>query len=313
MAIADRGYSWAGAEEGRRSYYVWGSPIKSLSPLKRFRTDFQHWLQNRRYFDSFLFDDERKAICCNEINQFKPLSLVGYAGNLVELAMFVRAHPEVLTWKARTLVTGAEGLQPGQRELLQDTLADEVFMSYGSREFMLIGMECSKHCGYHISSDNLYVEVVDEQGKPVSPGVTGRILVTDLRNDANPFIRYEIGDMGAMAAESCSCGLPFPLLARVEGRIQEFLYTASGEKMTALFIPHLMKEFGWVKGYQLLQADLRSVRVNVITDGEVPSALAEPLVEALKGKLGVGINVTVERVAKLEKGSSGKVPIVVQL
>ncbi len=312
MAVADRGYSWAGAEEGRKSYYVWGSPIKPPPLLKKLKVGLQHVLQRREYFDSFIFDDERKAACCRAINRFRPSAMVGYAGNLVDLAVFAREHPRVLTWKARTAVTAAEGLQPGQRELLQETLADEVFLSYGSREFMLIGMECREHHGYHVSSDNLYVEVVDAHGQLAKAGQTGRILVTDLRNAANPFIRYEIGDLGSMSAEPCPCGLPFPLLASVEGRIQEFLYTSDGEKMTALFIPHLMKEFEWVRGYQLVQSGRMNVRMNVITEREITPAMIEPLVNALKGKLGSVVTVTIGRVAVLRRGPSGKVPIVIQ-
>ncbi len=312
MAIADRGYSWAGAEEGRKSYYVWGSPIKPLPALKKLKIAFEHVLQRRQYFDSFVFTEERKQACCGKINSFQPRALVGYAGNLVDLALYVHAHAGALRWKAHSLVTGAEGLQPGQRELLQSTLADEVFMSYGSREFMLIGMECGKHRGYHVSTDNLFVEVVDEAGQPVSPGQTGRIVVTDLRNEANPFVRYEIGDLGAWAAEPCSCGLPFPLLQRVEGRLQEFLLADGGSRLTALFIPHLMKEFAWVRGYQIEQDRPGAVRVNVLADHEPAGSETAPLVAALRAKLGERTQVSVVRVPALKKSASGKVPIVVR-
>jgi len=311
-AVADRGYSWAGAEEGRTSYYVWGSPIKPLPALRRLKVDLEHMIQRRRYFDSFLFNEARKRSCCHEINRFKPGALVGYAGNLVDLAFYVRARAGVLRWKAHSLVTGAEGLQPGQRELLEETLADEVFMSYGSREFMLIGMECSHHKGYHVSSDNLFVEVVDEAGQPMAPGQTGRILVTDLRNEANPFVRYEIGDLGAWATEPCSCGLPFPLLARVEGRIQEYLVAADGARMTALFIPHLMKEFVWIRGYQLEQERVGMVRVNVLSDEDPGVSAVNDLVAALQAKLGMKTRVDVVRVSALQKSASGKVPIVLR-
>jgi len=195
--------------------------------------------------------------------------------------------------------------------LLEETLADEVFMSYGSREFMLIGMECPQHLGYHVSADNLFVEVVDESGQPVAPGQTGRILVTDLQNEANPFIRYEIGDLGAWASESCSCGLPFPLLSRVEGRIQEALLAADGARMTALFIPHLMKEFPWVRGYQLEQQRAGALRVNILSDQELTESAVAALVAALRTKLGAGTQVEVVRVPALRKSASGKVPIVV--
>jgi phenylacetate-CoA ligase len=312
MAVSDRGYSWAGAEEGRKSFYVWGSPIKALSRQMKFKLALQHAIQRREYFDSFVFDDAHRAACCHAINRFRPPALVGYAGNLVELALYARAHPEALRWKARSLVTAAEGLQPGQRQLLEATLADEVFMSYGSREFMLIGMECPEHRGYHLSADTLLVEVVDDCGQPLPPGKAGRIVVTDLRNAANPFIRYEIGDLGTMAAEPCPCGLPFPLLQSVEGRIQEFLLASDGSRQTALFIPHLMKEFRWVRGYQLVQADPTHVRVNVVTETALVPAAVEPIVQALKGKLGQAVNVSVESVPALRKSATGKVPIVIQ-
>ena len=313
-AVSDRGYSWAGAEEGRRSFYVWGTPINSPAWRKRMITGLHHRLQRRTYFDSFHFGDEQKAQCCRAINRLQPPVIVGYAGNLVELAHFVRDNPGQLKWRAARLVTAAEGLRPGCRELLAEHLGDEVFMSYGSREFMLIGMECLQHRGYHISADNLLVEVVDDDDNVLPPGETGRILVTDLRNTANPFIRYEIGDLGAMGdpAAPCPCGLPFPILSRVEGRLQEVIHLPTGDKLTALFIPHLMKEFEWVEGYQLLQADSHAVTVNIVArEWPTPDRIA-PIEHALREKVGNGIEIRFRKVETLTKTRSGKVPIVVQ-
>jgi phenylacetate-CoA ligase len=241
-AVSDRGYSWAGAEEGRRSFYVWGTPIRAPRPLTRLKQNVHHGLQRRTYFDSFNFGDAEKEACCRAINRVKPRAIVGYAGNLIELPRFAGGARGLLAWRSDAVVTAAEGLQPGGRELLEQHLGRAVFMSYGSREFMLIGMECAEHRGYHLATDNLLVEVADEAGRPLPPGETGRILITDLHNAANPFIRYEIGDLGALmpADYRCPCGRPFPLLARVEGRAQEVIELPDGSRLTALFIPHLM-------------------------------------------------------------------------
>ena len=310
-AVSDRGYSWAEAEEGRRSFYVWGTPIKDPGPLTKAKAALHHWLQRRVYFDSFHFGDEQKRQCCARINRVRPHALVGYAGNLIELAWFVRDNPDALTWRSRTVVTAAEGLAPGRREMLEEHLGDEVFMSYGSREFMMIGMECSRHTGYHIASDNLFVEVVDEAGQPCPPGVTGRILITDLHNAANPFIRYEIGDVGAMAGVPCPCGLPFPLLARVEGRLQEVIVKPGGERLTALFIPHLMKEFPWVEGYQIAQEDPASLSVRLVTGRDPTPEMTRPIASALREKVGAEMKIGFERVQALTKSPSGKTPIVI--
>jgi phenylacetate-CoA ligase len=312
-AVSNYGYFLAGADEGQKSFYVWGTPIKNPTLLKRIKAGVHHWLQRRTYFDSFDFDDKQKLRCCVAINRVKPYSLVGYAGNLVELARFVRDNPGKLKWKSKTLITAAEGLRPGQRELLEKHLADEVFQSYGSREFMMIGMECWQHNGYHLLGTNLYTEVVDENGNPLPPGVAGRIVITDLRNMANPFIRYEIGDVGIMDndIERCPCKLPFIRLRSVDGRIQEVIVRADGERLTALFIPHLMKEFGWIDGYQIVQNMSGDITVNIISTVKINDELTEPIAEVLRGKLGQDMQIGFMRVDKLQKSKSGKTPIVV--
>jgi len=312
-AVSDRGYAWAGAEEGRRSFYVWGTPIRPPSPARRVKTGLHHWLQRRTYFDSFQFDEAQKRRCCARIDRLKPPVIVGYAGNLIELARFVRDTPGVLRWRATALVTAAEGLLPGRRELIEEFLGGKIFMSYGSREFMLIGMECREHRGYHIAADNLLVEVVDDEGRPAAAGRPGRILITDLHNDANPFVRYEIGDLGSLAPADhrCPCGRPFPVLATVEGRIQEVILTPAGQRVTALFIPHLMKEFPWVEGYQLVQNERDALLVNLILDGDLSPSRTAPIEQQLHARLGPDILIAFAQVDRLQKNQSGKTPIVV--
>jgi len=311
-AVSDRGYSWAGAEEGRRSLYVWGTAIHAPGKLKSLIAGIQHRLQKRTFFDSFHFGDEQRQLCCRAINRIKPFSLVGYTGNLVELAGYVRSHPAELTWRSKSILTAAEGLSSAQRSLLQERLGDQVFLTYGSREFMLMGSECHQHCGYHVSSDNVMIEVADTAGRPAAAGEPGRILVTDLRNSANPFVRYEIGDGGVMAPdEPCRCGLPFPLLAAVEGRTQEMIRLPGGGKLTALFIPHLMKEFGWVEGYQVYQEKEDEIRVTLVTGRDITPELTAPIENALRAKVGPAMRIGFERVDRLVRNRAFKIPIVV--
>jgi phenylacetate-CoA ligase len=312
-AVSDRGYSWAGGEEGRKSVYIWGTPVYPLRPAAALKAHVHHWAQRRTYFDSFDFGDDRKRLCCGLIGRLRPPVLAGYAGNLVELARYAAQNPGVLQWKARAAITAAEGLPPRGRDLIRAHVADEVFESYGSREFMLIAMECSAHGAFHTASDNVLVEVVDDAGRPVAPGVTGRILVTDLHNDANPFVRYEIGDLGALAdpRERCPCGLPFPALLRIEGRTKETIRTPSGKLLTALFIPHLMKEFEWVEGYQVVQPDASRVTMTLVCRGELTPALTDPIAERLRPRLDPGMRVEFRKVERLQKTATGKTPIVV--
>jgi len=312
VAVSDRGYACASAQAGIRSVYVWGSPIGVVEGWKRALVSLHHRLQRRRFFDAFVLDDEKCRLCCDLINRARPDTIVGYAGCLVILANFARQHPGVLRHRAATAVTAAEGLQEGQSGLLQETLADGVFQSYGSREFMLIGMECNCHNGYHLNTDNLYVEVVDESGRPVKPGTAGRILVTDLHNDATPFVRYEIGDLGVLNPEPCSCGLPFPMLAKLEGRTQDVVQLSGDRKMSALFLPHLMKEFRWVRAYQLLQHGADRFTMQVVADDEISGIRAAALREGLLQRMGPHVAVEVRCVDQLARTPNGKTPLLIR-
>ena len=308
-AVSDRGYSYAQAEEGQRSFYVWGAPISKPSCRQQIKASLHHRLQNRMYFNSFQFDEAQMTRCCAQINRFKPVSLVGYAGNLVALAQFVARHPHLLTWRARTAVTAAEGLPPGMRQIIEQHLAQEVFMSYGSREFMLIGMETHEHDGYQIAADNVYVEVVDAEGTPCPPGVAGDIVVTDLHNMATPFIRYKIGDVGVMAPADDQ---RLPTLARVDGRNQEVIVRADGSRITALFFPHLMKDFPRVGGYQVEQQEPGIICLHLITSDPNWRTWEVDIRAAIARHVGEGIVCTCKRVETLQKTASGKTPIVVE-
>lgn len=312
--IVDRAYSWAEAEEGRKSLYVWAADQKRPDLAQRVKHGVHMALQRRVQFDAFQqFGDAERAACVQLINRFRPHAIVGYTGQLVDIARYVRDHPGVLTWKARTLVNAAEGLQPGQRELLQSTLVDQVFLSYGCREFMSIGMECDRHVGYHLNTDNLRVEVVDNEGRAVPPGDEGRIVVTDFHNAATPFIRYEIGDIGVMAPanEHCACGLPFPLLKSVDGRLQDVVHTSNGP-ISALYVTYTMRQFDdWIEGYQVVQDARDRVTVRLLTKTDFTPERLAPVEALLRKKLGADMNIEFERAAELVRRRSGKVALVI--
>ncbi len=312
-AVMDRAYGWAEAEEGRKSLYVWAADHAAPSVSRRMKRTLHLVLQRRIFFDAFqqLSDEERLA-CCRLINRTRPHALVGYPGQVVDIARYVRDHPGVLTWKPATMVAGAEGVQPGQRELLKEHLVGDVFVSYGSREFMSLGMECDRHVGYHVPTDNVKVEVVDDAGQPVAPGREGRIVVTDLHNASTPFIRYEIGDIGTAASdEPCACGRPFPLLASVDGRLQDVVHTPRGS-VSALYVTYTMRQFDdWIEGYQVVQDSREHITVRLLSRVDLTAERVAPVTALLRERLGDAIQIDYERVAELERRRTGKVALVI--
>ena len=314
MAVSNRGYSWAGAEEGKKAVYIWGAPLSGSGVIAAVKQCVRSRLYRRVNFDAFQqFGMEAKKECCALIDRSKPASIVGYTGYLVDLARYARDNSKQLKWKAKTLVIAAEGLQPGQKELLEETLADEVFLAYGSREFMLIGMECPLHDGYHLMTDSVLLESVNDDGYSVDAGQRGRLLITDLRNAAAPFIRYEIGDYGVLESSDdiCSCGLPFPLLRSVDGRLQDMVFTTDGNKISALLVTYVIRQFEWIEGYQIVQDSIDTLHMKLLTQVELNEERTKPVTAMLRKRLGADMKVSYERVKELAKGPTGKVALVV--
>ncbi len=303
-AATMRGYSWAGCEEGERQFYVWGAPIGTPPLKQRIKTNLHNAVLRRRIFSSFGFSEPAMAECVRQINAFRPATIIGYTNALCLLAQHILDHRSALA-PIKGIITAAEGVNDLQRRTIEQAFSAPVFASYGSREFMLIGMECEQHNGLHVSSENLLVEILQD-GKPAADGATGDIVVTDLHNFGMPFIRYKIGDLGVATQRTCPCGRGLPLLQRVEGRVLDVIRTPDGRTVPGEFFPHLLKEFSAVKQFQVVQkrTDLLQIKL-VLHEGNHDDQLRR-IEQEIRRVLGGAITVNVEPVAAIPQTASGK-------
>lgn len=303
-AVTMRGYSWAGCEEGDRQFYVWGAPIGTPPLKQRVKTILHNAALRRRIFSSFGFSEPAMAECVRQINAFRPLTIIGYTNALCLLAEHILEHRKAVV-PINGIITAAEGVNDGQRQTIERAFSAPVFASYGSREFMLIGMECERHNGLHVSSENLLVEVIKD-GKPAADGESGEIAVTDLHNFGMPFIRYKIGDLGVATTRTCPCGRGLPLLQKVEGRVLDVIRTPDGRIVPGEFFPHLLKEFSAVKQFQVVQKrpDLLEIKL-VLRDGEQNGQL-QRIEQEIRKVLGTAITVNLKPVDEIPQSVSGK-------
>ena len=89
---------------------------------------------------------------------------------------------------------------------------------FGARELGVIAFSCNKSNLYHLAAESIFVEVVDDGGRPVRPGETGKLVGTDFYNFHMPFIRYETGDYVTLSDTPCECGRSLPAIAEFNGR-----------------------------------------------------------------------------------------------
>lgn len=78
--------------------------------------------------------------------------------------------------------------------------------TYASTEMATAFHQCLAGKGCHNNDDLLFVEVIDENGVQVKNGELGEIVITTLKVEGSPLIRYKTGDLASYWNEYCSCG-----------------------------------------------------------------------------------------------------------
>ena len=144
-----------------------------------------------------------------------------------------------------------------------------------------------------------------EDGRLLTPGEVGDLVCTGLLNVAMPLVRYRVGDRGAIAAAdmACSCGRTLPILASVEGRVDDVLYTRDGRRIGRL--DPIFKTNLPVREAQIIQETLDRVRVRYVpAPGFTPGA-GRSIVERLQARMGL-VHVVLEEVDEMPRTANGK-------
>jgi phenylacetate-CoA ligase len=200
----------------------------------------------------------------------RPHALLGYPVHLRELLRTL--SPDQLAALRRSLrlvLTDSELLVDAERAAITAALGVPVFDEYSSFETLQITYECSRG-GRHIAEDLLYVEVVDDDGAPVPDGVEGRIVCTAFHERAMPLIRFNLGDLGVIDPEPCSCRRRFRTMRVTKGRANDSITLPDGRRLFADRFLIMVVEHPGVAGMFVRQDAAGAVQVNVAPDGTVP-------------------------------------------
>lgn len=164
-----------------------------------------------------------------EIIRFqKPQAVVGVPSFLVRLGNYLREN-RIDDSSIRTLVCIGEPMRNRRLELtplgerLNELWPDRIHSTYASSEIVTSFTECSARSGGHPPADLAIVEILDEAGKPLPPGVPGEVTVTPLQVTGMPLVRFRTGDVSFLVPEPCPCGRRTLRLGPVLGRKAQML------------------------------------------------------------------------------------------
>ncbi|MCF8035186.1 MAG: AMP-binding protein [Desulfarculaceae bacterium] len=171
----------------------------------------------------------------------------------------------------------------------------EVFEHYGMTETGLGGgVDCAAHRGYHLRGADLYYEVIDPESGQVLPlGQEGELVLTTLTRQAMPLLRYRTGDWGRLLPGPCPCGGFTPRMARVHGRLGNFLDLGQGSRLPMWELDEALFALTGLLDYRAALRGSESLQLTIqVTAGAEPdmAARAEQAVAAAldAGRLRLG-------------------------
>ncbi len=211
--------------------------------------------------------------------------------------------------RLKGVITIAEALGPGVREACRVAWGAPVTDIYSTREAGYLALQCPQHEHHHVQSEGVFLEVLDEAGRPCGPGEVGRVVVTPLHNLAMPLIRYDIGDLAELGPP-CPCGRGLPVLARILGRRQDMLLLPSGERRWTLLsssdIAAMRQAAPAIRGYQLVQKTTELIELKLVLSAPLLPAEEEALGAWVRAKFGAWFATRITRVPELPRNMAGK-------
>ena len=237
------------------------------------------------------------------LQQHDPAYLLSHPTNLRELARLSLKEGIKLP-RLKEVRCFGEALPQDLRALCREAWGASLTDVYSAEEVGYIALQCPEHEHYHIQSEHLLVEVLDDQGKPCGPGEIGRVVVTTLHNFAMPLIRYALSDYAEVGAP-CSCGRGLPVLTRILGRSRNMLTLPDGRRVWPTF-PAMRYSAASIRQLQIIQHTRDRVEARFVAERVLLPEEEQLLVTAIHDAFGYPFAVTLTPVPEIARSAGMK-------
>ena len=271
--------------------------------LKRFIS-----LDNIKYISL----DEKPEDILKELEVFQP-EFLGSDPNMLQKLSVLKNKGLGKKVAPRVLFAGGSMLDEYTRQYVEQAFETRLFDVYGSTEAGPMAFECVEGKGYHVQSDFVYMESMNEEYEPVPKGEPGHLVITRLYGRGTPIIRYTgIEDIIVPVDRQTGCGITTEMLSHIEGRSADLLVLPNGRLLSPLVITGIpAKVMQQVNSYkidqfQIIQHKEDDIEILVVIneakrkEGISVENLLELLHQQFQTQLGKEITVTVHEVPSIQ-------------
>lgn len=262
----------------------------------------------------FRFDiyDLSKTALAKFIEEFKRKKfdyINGYTSAILQLAKFIlneQINMKRICPSLKLCIVTSEMLFEEDRFTIEQAFQIPVINEYGASELGVIAFENQKN-HWVINSKTLLVEILDDNNQPLPLGSEGNVVITSLYNKAHPFIRYKIGDIGILDAQSTASK---PILKKLIGRTNDFATLPSGKKVPGLSFYYVTKSIiedqGEVKEIKVLQKTTENFEVQYACERSLTENEMATIKNAISQYLEPNLQIDFVQMDTLIRSKSGK-------
>lgn len=206
-------------------------------------------------------------------------------------------------------VIGSERWGHKMRQRIANELGVKIYDIYGLTEVYGpgIGVSCDYECGMHVWDDYCYFEIVNPKtGKVLPDGEIGELVITTLRKEGAPLVRYRTHDLSRIIPGECECGSPFPRIDTLIGRTDDMV-KVKGVNIFPAQIEEIIKfTDGASSEYQVMIDHLEGKDIMTVffeTDAGVEDReqIERNMESIFKGKLGMTPNAKAVAIGELPR------------
>lgn len=248
----------------------------------------------------------------NELNGFNP-EYIGSDPNMLRQLAYLKnsglgedIHPQFV-------FSGGSMLDSSTKNYIKNAFNATVLDVYGTTEGGPLAFQCMKG-NYHVNSDFVYLEFLDDENNPVPNNTPGHLVTTKLYGGGTPIIRYTgIDDIVTPIEKNCTCGITTHMIKQIEGRSTDLISLPNGKTLSPLTLTGIpaktMENFNSykIKQFQIIQHKKDQIEVLIVIDDKLRNVgipvetLLKELQKRFTQKIGSGVAITVNETDGIQK------------
>ncbi len=257
---------------------------------------------------------EKPEVLVKKLEEFQP-EFLGSDPIILRKLSYLRYQGIGEDFSPKHIFSSGTMLDAYTRGYVEQVFDSSIVDVYGTTEAGPLAFQCKSREMYHVHSDFVYLEFLDESNNYVTTETPGRIVVTKLYGGGTPIIRYTgFNDLVTPFFSSTDCSLKTQFIKRIEGRQTDMLVMPDNSYLSPLTVTgipaKIMQQYGSYKiqQFQIIQRAKNKIQVLIVIDalqrdkGIVVADLLKELKRRFEESIGHGVAIEVLEVASIQDG-----------